>query len=351
MVVRRLVCGLVAAWIGLTSAWAETVVLQADAPDRHIVTQGDTLWGIAGKFLRDPWLWPEIWQVNEAISNPHLIYPGDSILLSYDKEGRPVLSLQRGPNSAGGSTVKLSPEARPQRIQDSIPTIPLDAIGQFLTKAGVMSKEDYESRPYIVSFEDERMIAGANEKAYIRGLSSDGGDFAVVRLGAAYRNPGSKKDQILGYEALEVGTIRITRGGDPATGMVTQASRELLRGDRLVPITDTPLSTFMPRAAPANVEGLIIAVVDGVSRIGLHHVVVLNVGEDQGLEPGHVFAVYQTGRIVDDPFAKKRGSEKVSLPDEQAGHVMVFRVFGRVSYALVTDATREIRIHDAVKKP
>lgn len=351
MVVRRLACGLVAVWFALTSAWAETIVMQPDAPDRHVVVQGDTLWDIAGKFLRDPWLWPEIWQVNPAISNPHLIYPGDTILLSYDKDGRPVLSVQRGPNSASGSTVKLSPEARPQRIENSIPTIPLDAIGQFLTKAGVMDKNDYETRPYIVSFEDERMIAGASDKAYIRGLSDDSGDFAVVRLGPPYRNPGVKKDEILGYEVLEVGTVRITRGGDPATGTITQVSRELLRGDRLVPITDTPLTTFTPRAAPAGVEGLIIAVVDGVSRIGLHHVVVLNVGEDKGLEPGHVFAVYQTGRVVDDPFAKKHGSEKIALPDEQAGHVLVFRVFGRVSYALVTDATREIRIHDAVKKP
>jgi len=351
MVLRHLACGLVAAWFAWNSASAETIALQPDAPEHHVVVSGDTLWDISGKFLRDPWLWPEIWQVNPDIANPHLIYPGDTILLSYDKDGRPVLSLQRGSSSADAPTIKLSPEARPQRIEESIPTIPLDAIGQFLTKAGVMSKTEYDSLPYIVSFEDERMIAGASDKAYVRGLAGESGDFAVVRLGEAYRNPGAKRDEILGYEVLEVGTIRITRGGDPATGTVMEASRELLRGDRLTPVTDTPLTTFLPRAAPDNVEGLIIAVVDGVSRIGVHHVVVLNVGKNEGIESGHVFGVYQSGRVVDDPFAKKRGLEKVALPDEQAGHVIVFRVFERVSYALVTDATREIRIHDAVKKP
>lgn len=330
---------------------AETIVLQPDAPERHVVVNGDTLWDISGKFLRDPWLWPEIWQVNPAIANPHLIYPGDTISLSYDANGRPVLSLQRGSNTAGEPTIKLSPQARPQRTEASIPTIPLDAISQFLTKAGVMSKTEYDTLPYIVSFEDERMIAGSSDKAYLRGLGGESGDFAVIRLGEAYRNPKAKRDEILGYEVLEVGTLRITRGGDPAVGTVLDSTRELLRGDRLTPVTDVPVTTFMPRAAPADVEGLIIAVVDGVSRIGVHHVVVLNVGEEEGLEPGHVFGVYQSGRIVDDPFAKKRGVEKVALPDEQAGHVMVFRVFDRVSYALVTDASREMRIHDAVKKP
>lgn len=351
MGLRHLACGLVAAWFAWNSAVAETIVLQPNAPERHVVAQGDTLWDISSKFLRDPWLWPEIWQVNPNIANPHLIYPGDTIFLSYDKNGRPILSLERGPKSADGPIVKLSPEARPQRIEDSIPTIPLDAINQFLTNAGVMSKEEYEMLPYIVSFEDERMIAGANDKAYIRGLSAESGNFGVVRQGPAYRDPGAKGDEILGYEVLEVGTVRITRPGDPATGTVMDVTRELMRGDRLIPLTAPPLTTFMPRAAPGDVEGLIIAVIDGVSRIGLHHVVVLNVGESRGIEPGHVFAVYQTGRIVDDPFAKKRGSEKVALPDEQAGHVMVFRVFERVSYALVTNATREIRIHDGIKKP
>jgi hypothetical protein len=344
-----LACGLVAAWLACGTAFAEKIVLQPSAPEQYLVAKGDTLWDISEKFLRDPWLWPEIWQVNPSIANPHLIYPGDVISLSYDQNGRPILSLQRG---SAGPTVKLSPQARVVTTDAAIPAIPLDAIQQFLTRAGVISQEEYDKLPYVVGFQEERLIAGPGDTAYVRGMTdAPHGDLAIIRIGQAYRNQGANDRDVLGYEVIEAGTAKFIHGGDPTSTLVTHAFRELLRGDRVAPATSEPVTHFMPHSAPPQLEGQIIAVLEGVSRIGQHHVVVLNVGQKQGAEIGHVFAVYQAGRTVQDTFTKQRGGESVTLPDIRAGVVMVFRTFDKVSYALVTRAEREMRLYDNVKAP
>ena len=351
MQLRHLVLGFIVALVIQANATADTLAIQPNAPERYIVVKGDTLWDISGKFLRDPWLWPEIWQVNAAIANPHLIYPGDRLILTYDKDGRPHITLERGPGSSSGNN-KLSPQARVESDNNAIPTIPMDAIAQFLKKAGIIDKAEYEKLPYIVSLEDKRLIGGSDETAYIRGLPPQPDThYAVIHLGKAYRNPNAKPGDILGYETLEVASLRIDAPGDPATALIMNSEREVLRGDRVIALPNDPMQNFTPRSAPDGVEGFVVGVVDGISRIGQHQVIVVNVGKAQGIEPGHVFAVYQSGRTVQDSFVAKRGGEKVVLPDVRAGVVMVFRPFEKVSYALVMRSERDFGLYDKIKKP
>ncbi|VAW88657.1 Uncharacterized protein with LysM domain, COG1652 [hydrothermal vent metagenome] len=329
-------------------AHAETITIKPDAPDRYVVQKGDTLWHISARFLNTPWLWPKIWQVNPAIGNPHLIYPGDIIFLTYDADGRPILTLHRG-----RPTVKLSPEARPSRIDEAISVIPLDAIQQFLTNSRVVSKEEYDKAPYIVAFQNDRVIASTTDKAYIRGVPEDikQSKFSIIRLGEAFRDP-SRNNEILGYETIEVAGVTLDKLGDPASFIISGVERETLAGDRLFSILNDAFSkSYSPHAPKQETDGQIIAVLDGVSRIGQFHVVVLNLGEEDGMELGHVLGIFQSGREVKDKFSEKFGGETVTLPDEKAGLVLVFRVFEKVSYALVMRAERDIRVYDRAANP
>jgi len=329
-------------------AHAETITIKPDAPDRYVVQKGDTLWHISARFLNTPWLWPKIWQVNPAIGNPHLIYPGDIIFLTYDADGRPILTLHRG-----RPTVKLSPETRPSRIDEAISTIPIDAIQQFLTNSRVVSKEEYDKAPYIVAFQNDRVIAATTDKAYIRGVPEDikQSKFSIIRLGEAFRDP-SRDNEILGYETIEVAGVTLDKLGDPASFIISSVERETLAGDRLFAIANDAFSkSYSPHAPEEEVNGQIIAALDGVSRIGQFHVVVLNLGEDDGMELGHVLSVFQSGREVKDNLSKKFGGEAITLPDENSGLVLVFRIFEKVSYALVMRAEREIRVYDRAANP
>lgn len=356
MKTRNLCFGLVLAVLSIHAVVADTLALRPDAPERYVVVKGDTLWDISARFLRDPWLWPEIWQANPGIANPHLIYPGDLILLSYDSDGRPILKIQRGGDSLSASGLqnnKLSPTVRSSPLDSAIPAIPLDAIQQFLTKARIVTQEEYDRAPYIVAFSDDRLIAATTDQAYVRGIKSEDKfkRYSIIRLGKPYRNPGAKPDEILGYETIEVAGADLEQPGDPASLVIIRAEREVLAGDRLFPIIDSELQqNYTPHAPDKPIEGTIIAVLDGVSRIGQFHVVVLNQGKKAGVEPGHVLAVYQSGRKVRDNFAAKPG-ELVTLPDEEAGIVLVFRTFDDVSYALVMRALRDMRLHDKVQNP
>lgn len=331
------------------TALADTLMLNPNAPERYTVAQGDTLWDISARYLQDPWLWPEIWQVNPTIENPHLIYPGDILSLIYGADGKPRVTV----SERGKPTVKLSPEARSERLDQAIPAIPMDVVGPFLSRARVMDKEEYDNSPYIVAFQDDKIIAADNDKAYVRGeIDGDIKRYTVIRIGEPYRNPGAKKNEILGYEMLEVATAHLETVGDPSSFKLATSNREVLAGDRVIPMSDSDMiDQFVPHPASGDLEGVIIAVLDGVSRIGPYHTVVLNIGTVDGIESGHVFDVMQSGRTVRDTFSGKSGGEPVVLPDEEAGVVMVYRAFDRVSYGLVMRATRDIRLFDTVKPP
>jgi hypothetical protein len=329
-------------------AIADQITIRPDAPERYVVVKGDTLWDISERFLNDPWLWPEVWQLNPEIANPHLIYPGDIIYLTYDQNGRPKLTVERG-----RPTMKLSPSARSSRIDKAIPTIPVDAIHQFLTRGGILTKEEYEKAPYVVAFQDDRIIAATADTAYVRGLPQDSKNnlYSIVRLGKAYRDPSGDKE-ILGYETIEVGSAELAVLGDPSTLNITDSNREVLAGDRVFPASDDDaLENYFPHSPNKHIEGIIIAVLDGVSRIGQFHVVAINKGASAGIEKGHVFTVFQSGRQVRDPYSNTKPGQEVTLPDIEAGHILVFRTFENLSYGLVMRALKDIRIHDKIQTP
>jgi len=330
-----LMCGLVN---------ADTVKLNPNHPDKYTVVKHDTLWDISGRFLQNPWQWPEIWHVNPQIANPHLIYPGDVISLVYI-DGQPRLVVNRG-----SKTVKLTPQGRIISLDQAIPTIPMDAIKQFLKEPVIVGKNELDKAPYVVEFKGERIITAANDSIYVRGIkNSDTLKYTIVRQGNTYSDPVTK--EVLGYEARFVGNAKLYRTGDPSTLKTLRTTREVRIGDRLLPSNEDIFNAnFTPRAPANNVSGSILAVLDGVNQIGSNQVVVISKGSREGLKPGHVMSIYQAGNTIKDSVTEDR-KDTVTLPDEKAGVLMVFRTFEKVSYALVLKANRNINVNDNVRNP
>ncbi len=319
-------------------------VLNASHPDRYVVQRGDTLWDISAMFLRDPWYWPEIWYVNPQVENPHLIYPGDILNLVY-VNGQPRLQLERGGMGSG----RLSPRIRRSDLDEAITTIPYEIIAAFLRKGAVLDKDEIERLPYIVSIRDDHLIGAADNDVYVRGDVVENQGYSVIHIGDKLVDPDD--NALVGYEGVFVGEGSIRRGGDPATLKLIESRREALAGDRLINLDfDLPLN-FYPRAPENAIDGSIIHVVDGIAKIGQYQTVVINRGARDGLEPGHVLTVWQRGSKVTDRFSSRLMGEKVQLPDEMAGDVMVFKTYDRISYALVMRATNEIDVLDKVRTP
>lgn len=322
-----------------------------NAPNQYVVQEGDTLWDIASTFLRDPWFWPEVWYVNPQVQNPHLIYPGDVLaLVMIDGEQR-ITNVR-------GSTFRLSPEARITPLSQSVTSIPYEAVSAFLSRGMVLEKGQAEQLPYILATRDNHLIAAAGNDVYVRGVDpvASGSRFSVVHVGDELVDPDD--GDTVGFSGQFIGEGVLARGGDPATMTLTDTNREALQGDRLVPETvDIPLN-FFPKAPDFDVDGRIISVVDGVSLIGQYQVIVLNRGARDGLAPGDVLSVFQAGEVVRDRFAggmltrtRISGGEKVQLPDEEAGTVLIFKVYDRIGYGLVMEATSDLHVLDYVRNP
>ncbi|MGH8195407.1 MAG: LysM peptidoglycan-binding domain-containing protein [Woeseiaceae bacterium] len=325
---------------------ASDVRLAEGHPNEYVVQPGDTLWDISSTFLKDPWYWPEIWYVNPDIANPHLIYPGDVLALVWI-DGVPRITTVQG------SAYRMSPQARITPLDQAVTSIPYEQIASFLSKGMVLEKGQIEGLPYILASRDKHLVAAAGNDIYVRGgdPAEPGTRYSVVHVGDELIDPDN--NEVVGYQGIYVGEGALARGGDPATVSLTDTNREALRGDRLLPETvDVPLN-FFPKAPDTDIDGRIISVVDGVSQIGQYMVVVLNRGARDGLAPGNVLTVFQAGEVIEDRFADSamfRG-EKVKLPDEQAGTVMVFKVYDGIAYALVMEATSAIHVLDAVRNP
>lgn len=319
---------------------SEPVPLSANAPDEYVVQVGDTLWDIAAAFLNDPWFWPEIWYVNPDIENPHLIYPGDVLGLVYI-DGQPRVTPIRA------STYRLSPQARVTPLSQAVTSIPYSAVSAFLSSGQVIEKNQVDNLPYLLEVRGDHMIAAAGNEIYVRGNGNDvlGSRYNVVHVGDPLYDPDDNR--LIGYQGIFVGEGTLRRLGDPATVALTDTSQEAVRGDRLVPeAVDVPLN-FYPRSPSSQIDGRIIHVVGGVTQIGQYQVVVLNRGSNHGLAAGDVLTVYQAGETINDRF----GGGRVTLPDEAAGTVMVFKVFDRIGYGLVMEATQSIHVLDAVRNP
>lgn len=336
--------GLAAAAIGQAQPSA---VLNPSHPSTYVVQSGDTLWDIASMFLRDPWYWPEIWQINDQVANPHLIYPGDVLSLAFLDDGRPVIFREGGP----GNTVRLGPRVRVEPIEEAIPTIPLETLRAFLSRPSIIAEPDLDTLPYVVAHR-ETMLGSSGTDAYSRGAAGGVGSFYnLVHLGDPLIDPDD--GEILGYEGIYVGDGAITADGDPQKVRLTNTTREVVVGDYLLAPNNPMPANFLPRGPESGVDGRIISVVDGISLIGQYQVVVINRGSRHGIEPGHVLSAWNAGEEIVDPV---RGGlivnrEKVQLPDEFAGTIMVFRSFDRMSYALVMEAQNELAVHDVVRNP
>lgn len=343
MIKRRFILALIAGIFSLNAQAAENL-LAADHPDHYTVVKGDTLWDIASYFLRSPWRWPDIWQANQQIANPHLIYPGDELVLVYIN-GEPKLRLKKR-----NRHVKLSPGVRSTPWDGAIPTIPIDAIAPFLSRPYVVNENELDNAPYIVAFADDRIVAGAGQKAYVRNFNlTDTEKFDIVRPGDPYKD--ADTDEVIGYEALYIGSGQLSALGEPATLFINSADEEVIPGDRLLPaIDDVRLSAFLPAPPDIQINGSIIDVHNGVSSIGQYNVVVLDRGANDGLKPGTVLRVDHKGPTVLDKVTEERG-DTVTLPDEKAGILIVFRTFERVSFGLIMNASRALHVLDRVRNP
>jgi hypothetical protein len=324
-------------------------LLRPDAPVNYTVKRGDTLWDISAVFLKDPWFWPEIWQINPQVENPHLIYPGDVLSLAVGAGGdaRVFISQYSG--------ARLQPRLRSDPLQGPIDTIPFAAVAAFLSKPTVLSKEEAIAAPHILGFRDEHMIAGTGHEIYVKDLNGQLNQrYAVMHIGDPIHDIGSR--EILGYQAYYVATAVVNNPGEVSKAVLTEGAREALEGDRLIfQEGEVPL-TFTPHAPTNAIDGQIIAVADNVEQIGQYQVVVLNRGGNEGLTPGAVLAVDQLGAVVRDkyggyPWKKKAFAKEVRLPSERAGTLIVFKVFDRISYGLVIGASGPMRVADRVYNP
>lgn len=348
----------------ITASSGTVVQLAEGAPSEYVVKKGDTLWAISGMFLRDPWLWPELWKLNPQIQNPHLIYPGDQVSLTFEggqarlsvtREGQTVASTAAAPVDAvaerevPSGVIRVSPKIRTTPLDEAVEFLPIDAIRPFLTQTGIVDPEIVENGPYIFASVDKRVMASADDRVYARRLPEGQTRYTIVRLGEPYEDPVTGDE--LGYAAQYIGEAQVEVMGDPGVVRVTSTRLEALKGDYLV--TDNlglPTESFTPRAPKVKIDGQIIDVVGGVANIGSYQVVVLNKGTQDGLQPSDVLLVLQNQGERRDTEAGWFG-ESVTLPDARTGEVMVFRAYARLSYALIMRAESEIRVGDKVRSP
>jgi hypothetical protein len=343
---RRIIITLVSLLASLWAYGATAADLQLvdNPPSQYTVKKGDTLWAISGRFLKQPWLWPEIWGMNrEQIKNPHLIYPGDVIVLDY--VGGQARLRKAGSGGGGSDTVKLSPQVRAEAIAQAIPSIPSAAIEPFLTRPLVVDKDGLDGAATIIATESERVIVGAGNTAYVEQLDiAQGNVWQVYRPGPKLTDP--ETQEVLGYEAIYLGDARVRRSGEPATVDIFRSTQEINTGDKLVVASEAVYPTYVPHSPDKQIKGRIMSVPGGVTEIGQNTVVSINRGARDGLEVGHVLASYRLGDTVKAPSGKQ-----VKLPDERSGLIFVFRIFDRVAYGLVMQSLQALHVNDVVQTP
>ena len=339
----------VLAWTVSAGALAQApktpIALKPDAPERYVVVPGDTLWSIAQRYTDSPWRWPELWNLNkDEIKNPHRIYPGNVIVLD---RSRSRLALS--------DTVKLSPRVRAESTaQTVVPSIPPAIIEPFLTRPLVIEPGGLDNAPTIVAAEESRVNLETGNRAFVRGIGdSKEALWLVYRPGPALVDPDGKTT--LGFEAIYLGTARVIRAGDPAIIEFSSVTQEIGIGDKLVAAGKPDIPTYAPRAPSSSVQGRIISLYGRDTRVGEYgnqSVIAINLGKSQGLEVGHVVALYRPGATVADASRSKDSSAApLTLPNERYGIAFVFRVFDRVSYALVMSISKPVNKLDLVQNP
>jgi len=341
-----------AAMVTLTARAAD-VELKDQVPNRYTVQKGDTLWGISGKFLKDPWRWPDIWRMNhEQIRNPHLIYPGDVVVL--DKlDGQWRLSLER-------PATRLSPTVRTTPLDaEAVPSIPAGEIEPYLTRPLITGPEGLDAAPQIVAGRDARAIWGEGDLVYVVGLDPKAGDqWYLYRRGRDLMS--ADGSELLGVEQRYLGSAKVERFAEVSTVRITTAKEEIVDGDRLLPAPRGQLMSYAPHAPTRPVQGQIIATDRDAIEAGRGWVVTLDKGSRDGLDIGTVLAIYRVVPPIPDPRPVIRPPYEprvfeperwLNVPDERSGLLFVFRVFDRVSYALVLNTTDPIVVGNIVRNP
>lgn len=350
---RSILASLVFAASAFCAHAGDVLSLKAGHPETYVVKKGDTLWDISGMYLNKPWKWPEIWHVNPQVNNPHLIYPGDVLNLVYI-DGKPRLMVNR----SGGGKVKLSPKMKISDLNSAIKAIPLSAISPFMSESLVVQPSAFEKAPYVLAGKEGRIIGGAGDVFYARG-QFDGQlkDYGIFRKGTQFVDPDT--GFYLGTQAMFIGaaeTLRFESGAvdslslkaDVAELSLIDTREEVRRLDVLMPRDGGKYhDDFHPSAPSVVVNGKIIAVEGGVTQVGTMDVVVINRGEIDGVKAGNVLSIWRTGKVVQD----HKADEMVKLPDVEAGMMMVFRTFEKVSYGLVLKAEMPLSTLDTVKNP
>jgi nucleoid-associated protein YgaU len=322
-----------------------------DAPDKHVVVKGDTLWGISGKFLQNPWCWPEVWGMNrEEIRNPHWIYPNQ--IVYFDRTtGR--LRLGSPVNNSGGKsgTTHLTPQIRSENMdKDAISAIPANLIEPFLSQPLIIEQNEMATAPRIVAAPEGRVTMSKSDKAYVRGDLQGGTSFQVFRPGVPLKDPETKA--VIGYEAVFLGTVKLERNAKTPDGvdtfMVVSSKEEMAVGDRLKPTPPTPIFNYMPHAPEQAVNARVVSIYGGVNQAGQNSIVSINRGSDAGLDVGTVLGLSRFGQTIADRTDNKK---MIRLPDERYGSLFIFRVFKNISYGLVMQVTDTVVVGDLAQSP
>jgi LysM repeat protein len=348
----------------------ETVVYEPEYPETYIVQKGDTLWDISTVFLRNPWHWPEIWYKNPQVDNPHLIYPGDELAIIYVGGAKKVQLIRRGTEGevqttvtssstatttgttdSGMTVVKLSPRVRSEPIDSTLPTIPIQELRHLLAQPMIIGEEELDKAAYILSSRDNHLVNSIDDEIYVRKLntSTGNGRYQIFRPDKPLHDP--ETGELLGYQSLFAGEAKILKGGDPATLLITNSVREILRNDKVLPIDNTNFDRdYLPTPPYTYLKGRVIALLDAVSQSGRFQTIAINLGSRDGLQTGNVLRIMRIGDVVPD-YAEEDPLFTVKLPDERIGLAMVVRSFEKLSYALVMEASQPIGLKDYLESP
>ncbi len=365
----------------LTAIAADAPSMKDTAPDRYVVQKGDTLWGISGRYLKEPWRWPELWKMNQdQVKNPHLIFPGDTIVLDRTGGSAKLQLVQL-------DTVKLQPKIRTEKsARDAIPSIAPSVIEPFLSKPLVVSATELDNAARIIATTESRVTLGAGDRAFARGITKDkGSQWQIFRRGDPLIDPETK--EILGYEATYLGEARVRAHGEVSNIDIVKSVQEIYQDDRLIPLgNQTPVFSYVPHPPQVPVNARIISAYGGLQETGPLSIVAISKGSQDGVQIGNVLAITRSQTTArynqrTEPLFGRTGisgsdsprvyyteplpardtllarGEAVTrdsiakLPDERYGLMMVFRTFDRASFALVMEASRPVAISDFAINP
>jgi hypothetical protein len=307
------------------------IIVNPAAPRSYTVQKGDTLWGIARKFLNTPWYWPEVWDKNQRIQNPHLIYPGDVLTLDY----------------ASGDGNKLVPRIRIDRHGQGEP---IASLAPFMAWPRVLDEATIRNAPYILASQDDHHLITEGETFYVKNLrnAAEGTRCAIFHPNKALNDP--QTGALLGYEVTYGGYSRVERMGDPSTAKVLDAKREIRPGDRLLLPVDETRNLNAPIHAPTSkVRGDIISLYDAEAISGTYMIATINKGQRDNIQVGHTLGIYANGKTVADPY--QRPLMNTQLPPEKVANLVIYKVTDKVSYGLIMEATREVKNGDKVGNP